>query len=472
MRSVCSASRTCSAETGASSSGRVVERLDVAAAVADHHHRAEHRIDLRAEHELALTATPSTRRSPRLARRRGPSSLRLEVGEGDTDLVLVVDVEDRRGRSPTCAESRRRTPSSRRAVRARETRDRRLVGRPAQRDARPPAALRPARTPGSCASSSNRWTRPARQPRRRDRRSAPRCGASARVVRELRERRRGVGLAREHRHAGSARSRLRRWLRCAHRRAACSSLRCNRPPPPRRPRRRSRRRRPAARRAARRCRGRRRAPTGSSPKSSLLVSSAAVMSTGLVVGGERRQIAPPAPRPSDGPGPRASSCSSVRRVGRHHAARTRVADHGEPPAGRTPALEIQLGGAHQFVHVLRAPDAVLPEERVDDAVLVGQRAGVRPRRRLAANRATGLDRDDRHVTLARDGRRLREHRRVADAFDVEQQQAHGRDPATTASASSGKADVRVVAGGVRVADADAAPPQQPERARRSSCRSG
>ena len=149
-------------------------------------------------------------------------------------------------------------------------------------------------------------------------------------------------------------------------------------------------------------------------------------------------------------------------IGRHHARRTRVADHDQPAAGRTPALQIGLGGAHQLVHVGDAPDAVLPEERVDDAVLVGQRAGVRPRRRLTAHRATGLDRDDRHVALARHGRDPGQHRRVLDALDVEQQQAHGR-VLDHGQGQLRQRHVRVVPGGVGVADADAALAQQPVR---------
>jgi hypothetical protein len=74
----------------------------------------------------------------------------------------------------------------------------------------------------------------------------------------------------------------------------------------------------------------------------------------------------------------------------HHADRAGIADGDQTPSFRLPAFQIKLGGLDQPAHVRRAPDAVMLEERIDHAVLIGERAGVRLRGLPAGLGAAGL----------------------------------------------------------------------------------
>ena len=56
---------------------------------------------------------------------------------------------------------------------------------------------------------------------------------------------------------------------------------------------------------------------------------------------------------------------------RAHAHRAGIADRHQPPAVRLPALEVKFGRLHQTAHIRRTPDAMMFEERIDDAILVG-----------------------------------------------------------------------------------------------------
>ena len=109
-------------------------------------------------------------------------------------------------------------------------------------------------------------------------------------------------------------------------------------------------------------------------------------------------------------------------VGGHHAGGARVADRHQPPAARLPALQIEIRGVHEAADVRHAVDAVLAEERVDDAVFRGQRAGVRAGCGGAARRDARLERDDGQAALACNLRSACELVRIGDGFEVEQQQ--------------------------------------------------
>ena len=89
-------------------------------------------------------------------------------------------------------------------------------------------------------------------------------------------------------------------------------------------------------------------------------------------------------------------------IRRHHTDRPGIADGDEAPSLRLPALQVKLGGFHQPAHIRRAPDAMVLEERIDHAVLVGERAGVRLRRLAAGFAAAGFQRDDRQIAIERD----------------------------------------------------------------------
>ena len=71
-----------------------------------------------------------------------------------------------------------------------------------------------------------------------------------------------------------------------------------------------------------------------------------------------------------------------------------------------------------------ARHAVAGEERVVETVRPGQRRGMAHRHLGAEPRAAGLQDDEGHALAQRQDRRLREQRRVLDAFDV---QADGGD---------------------------------------------
>ena len=152
-------------------------------------------------------------------------------------------------------------------------------------------------------------------------------------------------------------------------------------------------------------------------------------------------------------------------IRRHHADRAGIADGDQPPSLRLPALQIKLGGLDQPAHIRRAPDAVMLEERIDHAVLVGERAGVRLRRLAAGFGAAGFQRDDRQIAVERDGGEFFQIFLLGNALQIQQQQFYfgvfrDRDR------EFADGDVGVVAGGVGVADADAALAQEADRHRR------
>ena len=88
-------------------------------------------------------------------------------------------------------------------------------------------------------------------------------------------------------------------------------------------------------------------------------------------------------------------------VRRHDAARARVADEDQALAARPAPAEIELRGRNELLRIVRAPDAVALEKRVDHAILGRERTGVRARGFLATCRAAGLQRHDRHIALFR-----------------------------------------------------------------------
>ena len=104
------------------------------------------------------------------------------------------------------------------------------------------------------------------------------------------------------------------------------------------------------------------------------------------------------------------------------------------------------------------------EERIDDAILVGERAGVRLRRLPPRFGTAGFQRDDRQIAIQRNGREFFQILRLRDAFEIKQQQLdlgifrhRHREFADI--------DIRVVAGCVRVTDANALLPQEADRHR-------
>ena len=143
----------------------------------------------------------------------------------------------------------------------------------------------------------------------------------------------------------------------------------------------------------------------------------------------------------------------------HYADRTGIADRHESAALRFPTFQIHFRAGHQFGGVARAPDAMLGEKGVDRPVLVRQRPGMRLRRFLASGGAPGFQCDNRQIALVRDARGLGEKVRIVNAFEIEQQQFqvgvfgnHRRQ--------FRDGHVGIVAGGVRVAHAEAAGTQQ------------
>ncbi len=146
-------------------------------------------------------------------------------------------------------------------------------------------------------------------------------------------------------------------------------------------------------------------------------------------------------------------------VRRHHAGGAGIADRDQAAALRPPALEVELRGIDEIRHVLRPPDAVAPEEGIDHAILVGERARVRARGSLPGRGATGLEGDHGDPAAARGLRDLGERRRVGDRFEIKQQQTD-RGILEHGARELGRGHVGVIAGGVRVAHADAARAQE------------
>ena len=104
------------------------------------------------------------------------------------------------------------------------------------------------------------------------------------------------------------------------------------------------------------------------------------------------------------------------------------------------------------------------EERVNDAVLVGERAGMRLGRLAAGFGAAGFQRDDRQVAIECHGGEFFQIFFLGDALEIKQQQLH---LGILGDGNSEFADgnVRIVAGGMGVTDADAALAQEPDRHR-------
>ncbi len=157
------------------------------------------------------------------------------------------------------------------------------------------------------------------------------------------------------------------------------------------------------------------------------------------------------------------------RIRRHDARSARVADRNQPAAFGFPSFQVQVGGIHEAADVGHAIDAVLAEEGVDHAVFGGQRARVRACRRRASGRDARLERDDRQPAFARNLRRTRKPGRVRDGLEIEQQQLHFRVEGD-GQREVGDGEVAFVAGGVRMAHADALPAQ--ERIRHHAHRAG
>ena len=150
------------------------------------------------------------------------------------------------------------------------------------------------------------------------------------------------------------------------------------------------------------------------------------------------------------------------RIGRQDADRAGIADRDQPPALRLPAFQIKLGRLDQPAHVRSPPDAVMLEERVDHAVLVGERAGMRLRRLAAGFGAAGFQRDDRQVAIERHGGEFFQIFLLRDALEIKQQQLH-LGILGDGDREFADRDVRIVAGGVGVTDADAALAQESDR---------
>ena len=149
-------------------------------------------------------------------------------------------------------------------------------------------------------------------------------------------------------------------------------------------------------------------------------------------------------------------------IRRHHADRAGIADGDKAPAFRLPAFQIKLGGLDQAAHIGRAPDAVMLEERIDHAILVGERAGVRLRRLPAGFGAAGLQCDDRQVAVERDRGEFLQIFLLGNALQIQQQQFYLR-VFRDRHRKFADGDVGVVAGGVGMAGADAALAQKADR---------
>ncbi len=105
------------------------------------------------------------------------------------------------------------------------------------------------------------------------------------------------------------------------------------------------------------------------------------------------------------------------------------------------------------------------EERIDHAILVGERAGMRLRGLAACFGAAGFQRDHRQVAIERHSREFLEIFFLRNTLEIEQQQFYfgilGNSHCQFADGNVG-----IVAGGVGVADADAALAQESHRHRR------
>ena len=105
------------------------------------------------------------------------------------------------------------------------------------------------------------------------------------------------------------------------------------------------------------------------------------------------------------------------------------------------------------------------EERIDHAVLVGERPGMRLRRLPPGFGAAGFQRDDRQVPVERHSGEFLQIFLVGNALEIQQQQL---DFGIFGNRDREFADrnVGIVAGGMGVADADAALAQESDRHRR------
>ena len=137
-------------------------------------------------------------------------------------------------------------------------------------------------------------------------------------------------------------------------------------------------------------------------------------------------------------------------VSRHDAAGARVAHHDQSTPLGSPPLQIAFGRQGQRMRIAYAPDPVAPQERLHNAVFVGQRPRVRRRRSLAAGRMASLDRHNRQVAASGVSGGLRQQGGIGDALHVQQQQPNARI-VRHSPGQVGDAHVGLVAGRVHVA---------------------
>ena len=129
------------------------------------------------------------------------------------------------------------------------------------------------------------------------------------------------------------------------------------------------------------------------------------------------------------------------------------------PFGFQP-FEIQVRRLDETAHIRRAPNAVMLEERIDDAVFVRQRTCVRLRCLTSRFGAAGFERDDRQIAVERDGCEFFKIFLLGNAFEIKQHQLHlgiFRDR----NRELADRDICIIASRMGVPNADAALAQKP-----------
>ena len=107
------------------------------------------------------------------------------------------------------------------------------------------------------------------------------------------------------------------------------------------------------------------------------------------------------------------------RIGGQNPRTTGVGENRDPGTPRHWLMRQQRRDVEQLLEPLGADDAGLTEQRIDDGVAGGQRAGMRGGRARSGGRASRLHRDDR-LASRHPPRDLAELLRIPEALEIEQ----------------------------------------------------